>query len=184
MNPTSTTAAHHNHSSQAPSHAIHEQHCCAAAFSTALAAVVSIQTLKTPDPTPMWTSILTGRLWLKELQEGHLGCFYKQFGMSKGIFQKLKADLQQHYGLQDSKYVDSDEQLAIFLYLARTGSSIRMLQEHFQHSGNTVSKCIVIIFFFCFTDRVIEDICTIYSIFLSVLSTSAMCILLKTRHLL
>ncbi len=150
MNPTSTTAAHHNHSSQAPSHAIHEQRRRAAAFSAALAAVVSIRTLETPDPTPMRTSILTGRLWLKELREGHPGHFYEQFGMSKGTFQKLKADLQQHYGLRDSKYVDSDEQLSIFLYLASTGSSIRMLQERFQHSGDTVSKCVVVIFLFCF----------------------------------
>ncbi len=175
---------HHNHSFQAPSHAIHEQHRHAAAFSAALAAVVSIPTLETPDPTPMQTLILTGRLWLKKLREGHPGHFYKQFGMSKGTFQKLEANLRQHYGLQDSKYIYSDKQLAIFLYLARTGSSIRMLQECFQHSGDTVSKYVAMIFFFHFTDQVIEDMYTVYSIFLLVHSISATCILLNTRHLL
>jgi hypothetical protein len=42
-----------------------------------------------------------------------------------------------------SKYVLLEEQLAIFLYASVTGLSVRHLGEGFQHSNDTISKCII-----------------------------------------
>lgn len=56
------------------------------------------------------------------------------------VFKKLSKELLDNHGLTDSKYVTADEQLAIFLYFAHHGASSRVLQEHFQQSGETISK--------------------------------------------
>jgi len=87
----------------------------------------------------MRTSILTGQLWLDELLQGHPLRFHEQMGMGRHVFRQLSQELQLHNGLQNSKHVTADEQLAIFIYLARTGQSSRMLQERFQRSGDTIS---------------------------------------------
>src|ERR1700678_3935512 len=63
-----------------------------------------------------------------------------QFGMAKHVFCKLCAELQLQHGLSDGKYVFAEEKLDIFLHFAQTGASLRMLQERFQQSGETISK--------------------------------------------
>jgi hypothetical protein len=93
-----------------------------------------------PDPIPMRTSILTGRMWLAELLESpNPTWFQEQMGMTRRVFHKLSYELQMYSGLANSKYVTADEQLAIYAHLARTGLSSRMLQERFQRSGDTIS---------------------------------------------
>jgi hypothetical protein len=102
-------------------------------------AVVTPLLLSSPR-VPMHTSILTGRAWLDELLVGHPERFKRQLGVAKHVFHRLSKELQQLSGLCNSKYVTADEQLAIFLHLARTGDSNRMLQERFQCGGETISK--------------------------------------------
>ena len=59
--------------------------------------------------------------------------------MSKSAFQRLSREPQLHSGLTDRRQVTADEQLVTLLYIARTGSSMRVLQERFQRSPSTIS---------------------------------------------
>lgn len=104
------------------------------------AASITTSLLSKPDPIPMRTSILSGQMWLNELLHGNPKRFHEQIGMGTQIFKRLSWELQTHSGLHDSRYISADEQLAIWLHLARFGLRSRMLQERFQHSGDTVSK--------------------------------------------
>ena len=61
-------------------------------------------------------------------------------GMNRFVFQKLLYELEQRVGLGPTRYVSSEEQLAIFLQIARTGLSNAEMQERFQRSGDTISK--------------------------------------------
>jgi hypothetical protein len=60
--------------------------------------------------------------------------------MERFVFRKLIHALRHRAGLQDTKHVSAEEQLAIFLRIARTGMSNAEMQERFQRSGDTVSK--------------------------------------------
>jgi hypothetical protein len=92
------------------------------------------------DKQPMHTSILTGQRWLEELLNGHPTRFYNQLGMKKLVFCRLLLELRVKSGLHDTKHVKAEEQLAIFLYLCRTGASSRLLMERFQRSPDTISR--------------------------------------------
>jgi hypothetical protein len=94
------------------------------------------------DKTPQHTSKLTGQQWMEELFEGHDRRFYNQMGMEKHVFRQLIKVLQEKAGLGDTKHVTIEEQLGIFLYMAVTGNSNRKMQERFQRSGDTISKCV------------------------------------------
>jgi hypothetical protein len=131
------TSASQKHTSHTSSTNIRKK---VAAVGVALAAIAaSVYVDKIRVPRPLRTSILTGQLWLCELLQGHPTCFHEQMGMSQHVFQKLSFELQLYNGLKNSKYVTADKQLAIFIYLAQTGQSSRMLQERFQGSGDTIS---------------------------------------------
>jgi hypothetical protein len=43
-------------------------------------------------------------------------------------------------GYSDSKYVSLEEQLAIYLYICRTGLGCCHVGEHFQRSNETITK--------------------------------------------
>jgi hypothetical protein len=109
----------------------------------------------------MHTSILTGQRWLDELLTGsqfrsifldilsdlcvsqcigHPSRFRRQFGMQRFVFRKLLRELEHKCGLHNTKHVTSEEQLAIFLRIARTGMGNQEMQERFQRSGDTISK--------------------------------------------
>ena len=45
-----------------------------------------------------------------------------------------------NFGYDSSKYMQIEEQLAIFLYMSVTGLTIRHTGEHFQRSNETISK--------------------------------------------
>lgn len=71
---------------------------------------------------------------------GHPMRFHHQFGMERFTFRKLLHELQVRCNLQATKYVKPEEQLAIFLHIARTGLGNQEMQECFQRSGETISK--------------------------------------------
>ena len=98
------------------------------------------QSLARPKPVPKHTSILTGQKWINELLAGHPERFKEQFGIDKTIFRALLHYLQSHSHLSDSKHITATEQLAIFLYMAVSGATNRLLQERFQRSRDTISK--------------------------------------------
>lgn len=111
-------------------------------FTTLFQAAASVAALYTPSLTkiPQHTSSLTGFDWLQELLSGHPVRFYYTFGMEKHVFKKLVLELSQFTGLTHSKYVRMEEQVAIFLFMARSGCSNRTAQERFQRSGDTISR--------------------------------------------
>jgi hypothetical protein len=60
--------------------------------------------------------------------------------MQRFVFRKLLRELEHKCGLHNTKHVTSEEQLAIFLRIARTGMGNQEMQERFQRSGDTISK--------------------------------------------
>ena len=90
-------------------------------------------------PTPMNTSVLTGMTWLRELLTGHPVCFYDALAMPKHVFRKLVHELELHASLKHSKHICTEEQVAIFLHLCKTGCTMCDLRKHFQHP-DTLSK--------------------------------------------
>lgn len=117
------------------------------AYSPAVVAVAffgaALLGLERPLPRSMHTSILTGRAWLDEVLLGHPDRCHRELGMSALEFSLLWAELAAIGGLADSRFVSSQEQLAIFVYWMVHGSSQRELQERFQRSGDTISRCVL-----------------------------------------
>ncbi|KAL0957210.1 hypothetical protein HGRIS_014896 [Hohenbuehelia grisea] len=129
--------------SEAPNHVQHRQRIRKAvglAVSYAASAVAAAVSSSYLDKIPMHTSSLTGLGWLNELLKGHPARFHHQMGMSKLVFRKLVHALEIKCGLSPSKHITSEEQVAIFLRIARTGLGNREHQERFQRSGDTISK--------------------------------------------
>lgn len=91
------------------------------------------------DPEPYHTSILSGRMWVDELLEGHPDRIYCELGVRKEVFRELVRVLHA-FGITDSRYVTLEEQLAIFLYMSVTGLTTRHTGERFQRSNDTISK--------------------------------------------
>lgn len=102
---------------------------------TATAAV--LQSLEGREP--YHTSILTGEGWVMELLGGHPDRIRCELGVSLDVFSDLISDLRA-MGHGNSRNVSLEEQLAIFLYAAVTGLTVRHLGERFQRSNETISR--------------------------------------------
>lgn len=90
--------------------------------------------------TPMYTSALTGEQWTKELLDGHWERFHNMMGMNKRVFRKLNQELEKYSGFKGSRYIGQEEQLAMFLYMCRSGAVHREVRERFQHSPGTITR--------------------------------------------
>lgn len=97
--------------------------------------------------TPMYTSSLSGELWVKELLAGHGERFHNAMGMGKQVFHALDRELRMYSGFQDTKHVSRHEQLAMFLYMCRSGAVHREVRERFQRSPGTISRCAIVTLF-------------------------------------
>ncbi|KAJ7718146.1 hypothetical protein B0H16DRAFT_1337583 [Mycena metata] len=73
---------------------------------------------------PYHTLKLTGQQWDEELMHGHPKRIYNELGMQLHVFVTLLIELQ-GLGYSNLKYVSLEEQLAIFLYICRTGLGCR-----------------------------------------------------------
>lgn len=62
--------------------------------------------------------------------------------MERFVFRKLLLELRMRCNLRATKHISTEEQLAIFLRIARTGLGNQEMQERFQRSGETISKCV------------------------------------------
>ncbi|KAJ8519770.1 hypothetical protein ONZ45_g3304 [Pleurotus djamor] len=89
---------------------------------------------------PYHTSALSGHAWVQELIHGHPDRIWNELGMRLHVFVALVAELRVTCGLEDSRAVSLEEQLAIFLYTCVTGLSSRHVGERFQHSHTTINK--------------------------------------------
>jgi hypothetical protein len=91
---------------------------------------------------PHHMSILTGEAWVAELLAGHPLRILSQLGVQHHVFEALITTMRD-LGLDNSRHVSLEEQLAIFLYASTTGLSTRFLGERFQRSNSTISHCVV-----------------------------------------
>ena len=87
---------------------------------------------------PMHTSSLSGEQWVQELLHGHEDRIYNELGMRKAVFRQLLAVLRMDAGVQGTRYVSAEEQLATFLHYVHRALPNRALQERFQRSVLTI----------------------------------------------
>ena len=80
--------------------------------------------LNTNIPEPYHTSILSGQGWVNKLLKGHPERIHCELGVSWEAFLQL-ITLLCGFGFGDSKFVQLEERLAIFLYMSITGLTIR-----------------------------------------------------------
>ena len=94
------------------------------------------------DKQVQHNSKLSGEQWVQELLLGHEDRIYNELGMHKAVFIQLLKTLKRDANVQSTRYVSAEEQLAIFLHYVHRGLSNRALQERFQRSPDTISKCV------------------------------------------
>ncbi|CAL5367067.1 unnamed protein product [Camellia sinensis] len=98
--------------------------------------------VKYMDKIPCRTSILTGRAWIQELFDGHLGRGEENLHMPLYVFNALCHTLRRDFGLRVPKRphgLHIEESVAMFIHTL-AGYQNRSIQERFQHSGETVSR--------------------------------------------
>ncbi|XXG82524.1 hypothetical protein AAC387_Pa10g0452 [Persea americana] len=85
-------------------------------------------------------SAQSGRTYLNEILTGHPRKCLDIFRMSSGCFLLLVNELKHRGHLRDSRAVSVEEQLAIFLFTIGHSQRNRVMQNLFQHSGETISR--------------------------------------------
>lgn len=78
--------------------------------------------------------------FMAEVLNGHDDFFREMLRMDKHVFHKLCDILRQRTLLRDTPGVMIEEQLAIFLNIIGHNERNRVIQERFQHSGETISR--------------------------------------------
>lgn len=82
----------------------------------------------------------SGSGFMTQVLEGHDDICRAMFRMDKHVFHKLSDTLRQRGMLRDTSGVIIEEQLAIFLNIVGHNERNRVIQERFQHSGETISR--------------------------------------------
>ncbi|KAL5749108.1 hypothetical protein ACOSP7_023711 [Xanthoceras sorbifolium] len=78
-------------------------------------------------------------MFIKEILEGNDRRYHEQFQMEKYVFVKL-CDRLRSYGLTSTRGVRLEEAVSMFFMTLRHGIGNRIIQEQFQHTGETVSR--------------------------------------------
>ncbi|KAJ9177071.1 hypothetical protein P3X46_012323 [Hevea brasiliensis] len=89
---------------------------------------------------PCRSSLPSGSGFMTEVLDGHDDLCREMFRMDKHVFHKLCNTLRQRGMLRDTAGVMIEEQLAIFLNIIGHNERNRVIQERFQHSGETISR--------------------------------------------
>ncbi|CAI0383664.1 unnamed protein product [Linum tenue] len=90
--------------------------------------------------TPCRTSDKRGHDWVQEILRGHPIRIYEQLRMDKRTFVSLCEELKRYGGLESTKNVTVEEQVAIFMKVVGHSWTTRDGAERFQHSTATISK--------------------------------------------
>ncbi|KAG5243666.1 protein ALP [Salix suchowensis] len=90
---------------------------------------------------PCMISYNTRMRWLNDILRGHWKRSVNMFRMDKDTLLGLCHDLETRYGLKPSRRMCVLEKVGMFLFTLAVGASNRHVQERFQHSGETVSRC-------------------------------------------
>ncbi|KAJ8533606.1 hypothetical protein K7X08_006930 [Anisodus acutangulus] len=104
-----------------------------------VSALVGEYAVKNLCKEPCRSSELTGHAWVQEILQGNPTHCYEMFRMIKHTFNLLCTELVEH-GLKSSNRMGVEEIVAMFLVVVGHGVGNRMIQERFQHSGETVSR--------------------------------------------
>jgi hypothetical protein len=90
---------------------------------------------------PCMVSYNTGMRWLTEVLRGHWKRSVNMFRMDATTLLSLYNELETHHGLKPSRRMSVIKKVTMFLFTIAVGASNRQVQERFQHSGETVSRC-------------------------------------------
>lgn len=104
-----------------------------------VSALIGQYTVKYLCKEPRRDGDQTGHAWVQEILHGHPIRCYEMFRMEKHVFYQFCNELVGH-GLQATKGMGIEEMVGMFLNLLGHGEGNRMMQERFQHSGETVSR--------------------------------------------
>ncbi|KAJ6296535.1 hypothetical protein OIU78_022285 [Salix suchowensis] len=89
---------------------------------------------------PRQSSLPYGSSFMSEVLDGPDDGCQEMFRMDKHVFHNLCGILRQRGMLRDTAGVMIEEQLAIFLNIIGHNERNRVIQERFQHSGETISR--------------------------------------------
>ncbi|XP_026408094.1 uncharacterized protein LOC113303285 [Papaver somniferum] len=92
------------------------------------------------EKTVCYDSILSGSAHVDEVLNGHDVRCQNNFRMEKHVFLLLCELLQEKQLLRHSKGVRVEEKVAIFMLVVGHNERNKVLQECFQHSGETISR--------------------------------------------
>jgi hypothetical protein len=90
---------------------------------------------------PCMVSYNTGMCWLTKVLRGHWKRSVNMFRMDATTLLSLRTELETHHGLKPSKRMNVTEKVTMFLFTIAVRTSNRQVQERFQHSGETISRC-------------------------------------------
>ncbi|XP_075634759.1 uncharacterized protein LOC142607218 [Castanea sativa] len=96
--------------------------------------------MKYIDKQPCRDSEQTGYMWLMDCLTGNETKCYEMFRMKPHVFLQLCNILQHTYGLQHTRHIRLEESVGICLMILGQGACYRMVQERFQHSGETIHR--------------------------------------------
>ena len=102
--------------------------------------LVSAYYYKYMHKEPCMTSSQTGEAWMNEVLNGNPIRSVNAFRMHPNVFLKLCGELESSYGLKSSDKMMVVEKLGIFVYTLALGVSNRDVGDHFQRSGETISR--------------------------------------------
>lgn len=114
-----------------------QRHAVAAAVLAAAAAAISQENRYNPEP--YHDSEYTGRQWVEDLISGHPQRMKNALGVESHVFRELCHQLFLISGLADSRDVDLEEKVAMFLYLGVHNNGHHDIAKRFQRSTATVS---------------------------------------------
>jgi DDE superfamily endonuclease len=97
--------------------------------------------LSREPPQPKRTSKMKGGIYIKELLAGEHECRIQEvLRMKLKPFKTLCSIMRKEELLSDSRHIDVEEQLAMFLHVVGRATSFRDVEERYQHSGETVFR--------------------------------------------
>ena len=96
--------------------------------------------MKYIDKQPCRDSEQTGYMWLMDCLTGNETKCYEMFRMKPLVFLQLCNVLQHTYRLQHTRHIRLEESVGICLMILGQGACYRMVQERFQHSGETIHR--------------------------------------------
>ncbi|KAK3204512.1 hypothetical protein Dsin_018558 [Dipteronia sinensis] len=98
------------------------------------------------DKMPSYIDRLTGYTFVQELINGHPDRMYNMFRMDTPVFLNLCQIIEQSQLLKNDRYVTVIETVVICLYILFHGAVMRIVDERFQRSKDTVYrqfKCVL-----------------------------------------